>query len=671
MTTLSLRAFNGEFPRTPPYLLPDNAAQAAINCDFSEEQLQSLNGNSPLTTLANVIQGLYTEDGINFLSWVDDTNAVRGPVLEDSHLRLYYTTTTDFRVTQRTQATPSGGPPASSWKVGVPYSTVAPTASVGNAPTLPDGIVLAWKFFYEANGQRYQEQTITPTTVTVGREYTFVAPLIQILDRATDNIPPPDVDTIVSQVGEAYKATPDNAIPCIEVTGTLPTGTQAFKAYSSNSNFAQNNETENFNGLTVSLSVVNDGGVTSIKFDYGKGFQQTRAFVYTVVNIFSEESAPSLPLLVTYDIMQVPTLTLPAVSPTGYLPFSAFRVYGSVSASTGQTDYQLIGEVSTDGTLKTFDVVTKPALWTTLLGTIGHLPPSSSLRNLMLLPTGILAAIKGNEVWFSEAYKGWAWNPENVITLPFGIIGAVLSASGIVVTTTVKPYIIYGRLPESMQEEPILLAQAGITKNGMCDAGELGVFYLCNDGIANVRGGQGTISMGQRFFTRKKWRARYSPSVLATMRLAYFDGCLIAYSLTAGAAFIIRFDEATGSMSQLNGMAFAAGFILPQTDSLYLASGTTLTQFAAGTPLSFQWTTKDFILPTPQTFGCIQVKGTGSLSVDVFAEDAYVTTLTFTDSQVQRLPDGFKVTKLRLVLNGSGVVKELHVAPTIKALKNV
>ena len=664
----SLRTFTGEFPRLTADLLPENAATSANNCDFSRGDLRPLKGNSALVTMVNSVLGLYTEDGLNFFTWAEDANAVRGPVLEDQYFRVYYTTPSGFRVTQRTLAQPTGGTPSSSWKVGVPKPTAAPTSSVGAAGTLPDGIVLTWKFFYDANGTRYQEQTITPTLVTLGREYTFTAPDIEILDRATDDTEPPVVDTIVSDTAEAFKATPDNAIPVVEVTGTLPSGTQAFKVFSSNSTFAANNDNGEINGLTVSLSAV-PGGVTTVRFDYGAGFQQTRAFVYTAVNLWDEESAPSLPLLVTYDIMQVPTLTLPAITTTDFVPVTRFRVYGSVSANSGDTDYQLVGEVSTTGIQVTYAVTSKPSTWGRLLDTIGHEPPSQSLIGLVSMPNGVLCASDGNELHFCESYKPWAWNPEYVIALPYGIKGKVVSGSALVVSTTANPYIVSGTLPENMIERKLEAIQAGVSKNGICDCGGF-VAYVSNDGLVTVSGGQASLAMGQRFFTRDTWRERYAPAVLEAMKLAYHDGALIGYTPSNG-GFVIRFDEATGSMTKMLSLSAAAGFMLPQTDSLYLAVGAVVSEFRAGSTLTALWTSKEFISPVPVNFGAIQVVGTGNITVTVYADGALIAFPSFSGSGVKRLPDGFKARKWQLAVDTTGTVAEIHLARTMKALRNV
>lgn len=665
---IAIRSFTGEFPRLPAHLLPENAASYADKCDFAHGELRPLKRVSLLETMVNTVLGLYTEDGLNFLTWNVDANAVRGPVLEDEFFRVYYTTPSGFRVTQRTQAVPTGGPPASSWKVGVPKPTSAPTSSIGAAATLPDGVVLSWKFFYEANGTRYQEQTITPTTVTLGREYTFTAPDIDVLDRAEDTDDAPLVDTIVSETAEAFKATPDNAIPVVEITGTLPSGTQAFKVYSTNSTFAENNDNGEINGLTVSLSA-NPGGVTTVRFDYGQGFQQTRAFVYTSVNLWNEESAPSEPLLVTYDIMQVPTLTLPAVVTTDFVPVTRYRVYGSVSANTGDTDYQLVGEISTSGGSETFEVTTKPSSWGRLLETIGHEAPSQSLIGLVALPNGILCASKGNELHFCESYKPWAWNPENVIALQYGIKGKVVSGSSMVVTTTANPYIVSGSLPESMLERKLEAIQAGASKNGICDCGGF-VVYVSNDGLVTVTGGQASLEMGQRFFTREDWRARYNAAALEVMRLAFHDGCLIGYTPSSG-SFVIRFDEAAGSMTQLSYLASPAGFMLPQTDSLYIAIGATINQFGAGTALEADWRSKEFISATPVNYGAIQVVGSGSIIITVIADDVTVKILSFTGNTVARLPAGFKARKWKVEVLTTGTVKEIYLAPTMAALANV
>lgn len=687
---ISIRSFTGEFPRVPADKLPENAASLADGCDFAHGELRGLNAPSSYATLINSPKSLFTLDGINFLSWAYDVNVAPGPVLDDQFERVYYSTgdtSKGFRVTQKSQAVPTGGEPASSWKAGVPKPSSPITAQAVAASALPDAMELTWKFFYEANGLKYQEQTVSPTTIILGREYYFAAPALLESIEGTDTTSTataPNFRTVQNTVAQAFDATPTNAIPCVQVIGKKPgSDSQEFMAYSSNSSFASENDTDGFNGLNVTLTAIDGGGVR-VKFEYGAGFKQTRAFVYTAVNLWNEESAPSDPVLLTYDAMQNPQLLLPLVEASGYVPITRFRVYGSVTGSTGATDYQLVGEISTSGGTTTFNVTSKPADWTTLLDTIGNLPPESDLRSLCALPNGVMAAIKGREVHFSESYKPWAWNPENVIILPYGTVGAIVSGRSLVVTTTAQPYIITGLTPDGMSEEKIAGSiQAGVSQGGMCDCGEF-VVYVSNDGLVTVRGGVASLAMGQRFFTREDWRTRYASdsnsSVLATMKLFYFDGALIAFGTNASNqlyAFVIRFDEAEGTFTQFSLLSgytgLACGIILPQTDSLYLVQASSILRFAGGSSSGFTWSSRTFRLPRPKNFGWLDVRGSGTVNVLVYYDEELIGSFPVLDNKRVRLSAGKKAQRVSLTITGAvgAILKEIHLASTAMELANV
>src|SRR6266513_5986472 len=102
MTVAKLSTFSGIVPRLPASLLPDNAASAATNCEFAYGELRALKAPFPLTTLAGTVGSLYTEDGIRFFSWPGNVDAVRSPTIGDTFHRVYFTSGSDFRVTDST-----------------------------------------------------------------------------------------------------------------------------------------------------------------------------------------------------------------------------------------------------------------------------------------------------------------------------------------------------------------------------------------------------------------------------------------------------------------------------------------------------------------------------------------------------------------------------------------
>ncbi|WP_338848762.1 hypothetical protein V8J88_07550 [Massilia sp. W12] len=127
------------------------------------------------------------------------------------------------------------------------------------------------------------------------------------------------------------------------------------------------------------------------------------------------------------------------------------------------------------------------------------------------------------------------------------IVGAIAVGGGALVTSTSRPYLISGITPDAMTEIALNLWQAGVSKCALADIGGQ-IVYASHDGIVALDGGQPSLTLSQRFFTRETWRARYGAG-LDSMRFAVSDGCLLAYSSRgAFTPFLLRLDEAQGAL---------------------------------------------------------------------------------------------------------------------------
>lgn len=166
--------FTGEFPRTAPHLLPENAAQVAQDCDFTDGRLRPLAQPSEVFPMnGGPVRGLFTDDGLRFLTWTEPTRAYLSQTVDDNFERIYFTNSQGLRVTQRRFMTTHGGPPAQSWKVGVPAPSAAPVVAAVDRATWPTdaGANLSFKFFFERAGQKVDEAVFNPTVVTKWRKY--------------------------------------------------------------------------------------------------------------------------------------------------------------------------------------------------------------------------------------------------------------------------------------------------------------------------------------------------------------------------------------------------------------------------------------------------------------------------------------------------------------------
>lgn len=658
MAGFKLNRFSGLRPRIPESLLGDSDATVAQNCDFAYGELRNTKGGWAYLSLTNTPAGLYTDDGLTFFSWTADVNAVRSPLANDTFNRMYYTGDNGFKVANRLGTRINGGAPSSSYLVGVPRPTVAPVLSaLPSAPVNASNANITFRFHWEYGGIKYQEQAITPTAQ----------------GDAAYRFPPPAIAA----------STPATAFPVLRMTATWKSDSlQIFDLYTGNSSF---------NGAAsglYSLDMTKDAGNTTTTYtvtlamSIKESDKETRAYVYTYVNTYGEEGPPSPPGLVTTSPVIGVSVNAVKDAITGYAPIKEIRIYRTPTGST-IADYFYVGTLgvlSGSGSFIFTDNV-KGEMLNESLSSTEYYPPNQALTGLMQLPNGILAAWMGNELHFSEAYKPWAWPPKYVKTLPTNIVGGIVHGSGAVVTTRSHPHLVSGVSPDSMTVSKINVDQAGSSKWAIAVVDGV-VMYASNDGLVALTGASASLMQGQKFFTREVWRQRYGAG-LSSMRFAVWDGRLVVFSSSgAFTPFMIRFDEADGTMTDLPTFAAQCAFISPLSDQFYYARGNTLYQFNGGADIAATWQSAERVLPRPLNFGVAQALVEGNWSLELWAYVKNPTTGAF-EYQLKhtealagglknfRLPGGYESDRYRVKLAGAGRFRELRVAQSFRELSSL
>lgn len=681
--------FSGVIPRLPESLLPEPAATIAHNCDFAYGELRNTKGGLLIGGMSNAPASIYTEDGLSFYTWTTDVNAVRSPVVNDTFGRVYYTDGSAMKVALRAGMRVNGGPPGSSYQVGVPRPAQPPRLTV-QIPDVSNAAkyALAFRFHYELGGVKYQEQAVTPAALGGGR-YQFTPPTrSRMVSYANfDGFPEEGVAGTVYKAddsaafytwgGSAYvpttgDATPAQAFPVLRVTCTVvEDGSQLFDSYSENSGFKST-------GGIWAISLANDPNAASFTATLTAAIKEadkvTRAYVITYVNTYGEEGPPSQPAKVDTAPLVDVSLTAVLDATGGYAPIKEIRIYRTPDDSAVSA-YFYAGKITTPGgapgNYPLLDSV-KGVQLNEELSSFSFLPPPSGLQGLMQLPNGILMAGKGNELWFSEPYKPWAWPPEYVKVLPSNLTGGIAVGSGAVVTTTTTPYLVSGVASDAMTTTKLNVDQAGVSKwsiavvDGLC-------MFASHDGLVVVNGASASLAQSQRLFTREKWRELYGAG-LGGMRFAVWDGRLVAFSATgAFTPFMIRFDEADGKMTELPGFQASCAFVSPVSDQFYYAWGTALYQFNGGTAQAAVWQSAERVLARPINYGIAQALVEGNWSFELWAYDKNMSTGQFeyrlkhtqalgTGLHTFRLPGGFRSDRYRIKLTGTGRFRELRVA---------
>lgn len=683
MAAYKLDIFSGIRPRYPESLLPDRSATVAKNCDFAYGELRNTKDGFLLNTVTNVPRSIYTDDGVAFYTWTTDVNAVRSPLVADQYNRLYFTNGSSFQVTNRMGTKFNGGEPGTSFKVGVPKPTVAPQLAITLPSVTPDTANYEFRFHYELNGIKYQDQAIAATYYGSSK-WRVTLPKIQsqVSYSTFEYFPETGVAGTVyydKSTGNYYRwngaeyvettndATPTEAKPVVRVTAKRKDNSATiFDLYS--------NDTQTTGLYNVTLGNDEGGGTYTVTVETGvkEADKETRAYVYTYVNTYNEEGPPSAPMTVTTGATVDVLVSVVKDNLTGYVPIKEIRVYRTPSGSA-IADYFYVGSVSalTGGPGFQFVDNVGAGLLNEPISSTNYYPPPANLVGLMSLPNGILCAWKGNELWFSEAYKPWAWPPGYVKPLPFTIVGGIAHGSGAVVTTVQQPFIVSGVSPDSMTTAKLNVSQAGVSKWSIA-AVDGTVIYASNDGLVVLNGNSASLMQSEKFFTRDVWRARYS-SGLSSMVFSVWDGRLVVFSNTGAIVpFMIRMDEADGTMTVLPDLVASCAFISQLSDQFYYARNNGLYQFNGGTAQNAEWFSKEEVLTRPTNFGFAQAVVEGNWSIEFYAGGVLRHTKAVTTGVTDfRLPSGFKADRWKIRITGQGRFRELRIANTAAELARV
>lgn len=643
MAAIAFNQFGGEIPAITPSLLPENYAQKAINCDFTQGILSPLKQGFLLGTFSstNPVKSLYTEDGIYFFTWTTEAYPFKSPVIDDSYARVYFLNSTTASVTTyvpNSTVFTTGGPPSTSVALGVPTPTVAPIISLSNRDNFYDypNATLAFSYWYEFNGAQYDKATVIATTVI---------PLVQY-----------DVT-----VGDRSSTTDPTATLVVQVIASNA-GTTLFAVTTSNTNSPTVSNALP-GGFEVTLTHLT-GFTYAVNFSWG--VVETRAYTYTVRNTWSEESAPAPPSIVSPTYIQDVYITTTIPSFVGYQPYQDTNIYRTFGSSA---DYLKVAITVSPSLIESSQ---SPSSISTGLISTDFVPPPTGLSGFGIAPNGICWAFKNNTIYLSEPFRPHAWPYSQ--SFPRAIRGVCVGSDSIVVTTADFSYILRGSHPASMQQSLLPAPQAGIATRSMTKV-DGGVVFASHDGMVMVQGSQATLGFSHNYFNRDDWRARYGTILSnADMRFNFHDGFLVATSPDA-LGFIVRTDEARNTYTQYN-QAIDSTFQIPLLDTLYYSQGASVYQFRGGPSYhTFDWQSKDFIFPSPINFAIGYIRCSGPVTITLYADGVQYPNNTYTtvmnSTGYFRIPAALRAVRWSVELQSSYSVYEFYIASSQTELRRV
>lgn len=243
---------------------------------------------------------------------------------------------------------------------------------------------------------------------------------------------------------------------------------------------------------------------------------ESRAYVYTYVTDWGEESAPS-PASELIDVDQNDTVTVVPTYPPVDRNVVGWRLYRSSTTNVGAA-YQLVEDkdavnaILDNGVFDYFDIeaaltytdAKKQAELQETLQTLTWVEPPSTLKGLVGLPNGIMAGFFGKTVCFSEPFAPYAWPIEYQLTTEHNIVGLGVFGQTLVVLTEGYPYYASAADSASMSLQKIESTQSCVAKRTIVNM-EGGTVYASPDGLC-IAGPSGISLLTEGAYAREDWQ---------------------------------------------------------------------------------------------------------------------------------------------------------------------
>lgn len=345
--------------------------------------------------------------------------------------------------------------------------------------------------------------------------------------------------------------------------------------------------------------------------------EQTVTYVYTYVNDWGWESAPSPPNIPqTKAENKVVKLTGFATVPAGNYNITRVRIYRSQDGDLGSGFY-FVGESTPAGNFTDrFTMLGEPIPTTQWLpapgvpwgGAAPH--TEDRLENLTAMWNGMLAGISGNAVRFCEAYTPYAW-PMAYDAIPPDSTPVALAVFGqnLLVLTTGRPLLVNGTAPDSLDQQPVEMAQGCIAPRSAVGMGA-GVAWASNDGLCWYGAGGARI-LTARTMTRSDWLALQPQTIIGQMYEGLYYGSYEPVPGQGRKGFLVDPSEGNEAGIYFLDDGFDAAHFDELQDQLYVLRGRSILKWEGGnTRLGVSFTSKVHRLPKPTGFACAEVVAT-------------------------------------------------------------
>ena len=389
---------------------------------------------------------------------------------------------------------------------------------------------------------------------------------------------------------------------------------------------------------------------------------ETRVYTFTYVNSWGEESTPYSETNMgpsTEDVY--PGESVVVTMPTGTINnvnVTKKRIYRSASG-TANTSYFFVAEV-TLATATYTDSLDGDDL-NEELPSLTWVQPPTTLKGLVGLPNGVMAGFSGNDVYFSEPFRPFAWPTQYTQTVGYPVVGLGVIDTTVVVLTKGRPYFIQGSHPSSSVMVEADVNQACVSKRSIVSMGNY-VFYASPDGLVGLSPG-GSAVVTQSMFDKYTWQSLNPDNMLGCMYENKYVGFFDTTSGNGGFVY-----DMTAKTWNFHDIYATGAYNDLKNDALYIIKSNGLWKWDTGTALSYIWKSKKFTFLEPKSFACYRVQAEAyPVTMKIYRDSSAVVNLSVTDDALRRLPPGLG-TDWEFQLEGDKEVYNVQLAQTPQEL---
>lgn len=227
--------------------------------------------------------------------------------------------------------------------------------------------------------------------------------------------------------------------------------------------------------------------------------------------------------------------------------------------------------------------------------------PPVGLKGVLNHPSGSMVSFVGNKLYFSPPYQPHAVVPAWTLSTDTEIVGIGVYGTEIGVGTTGPLYVASGLEPEVMALDRKQGLYPCLSKRGLISVGD-GIVYPTSVGLLYA-GIRGVELVTDPFFGKDEWENLYPESMIAA---AAYGRIYLAYKEPTQDTRLIIID---GDMITTSDLELRELYADEGKAELYITDRAGIKRWDArnGLPLTYNWRSKEIVVPRPLNFGVAKI----------------------------------------------------------------